>query len=523
MSTSAPRTDGDKAREFVISDSQRRAVFWEWCLRREVTTLAPHVLLVAPLLLAELSLWMFWPSGWHPQQGRNLLQFLFGLSATMIVGMGGVYAAQAVCWEVSPELRELVRLTGIGPRILLYCRLLSRWWTILAAMLLLVPIACLAVTFGGTSPAHFWAFGCCLLMLATLTAGFTAVAGISATESQNSATTAAMGVFLLMLLYHMIYWIAALLIMGICWQVTGDWQQMPGPWRILFDSCWRSAPLTVLTTAAMAPELFSPLKLSYWIHFVTALLAFYMATGVMQYKFRAVRAPALENDGSSAGTAPNRPRVFQRAFFWKDFYILGGGQRTMVMWSIAYIILATVILVTGLQDWNGGMPLAMGFMAELAAPIIFAVRFDSLLAAEFRQKTWQTLMTLPIDRRELLWGKLWAVAWEHRFALVPIVTALAFALPKSPVAILMAGALAPLAGIVMCQVSAIYYVTPRAWWTGLVQALLLMFLVVFSIGMWATLPPIVSFLMTAVMLVITIVPVQAHITEELKTWSEPES
>jgi hypothetical protein len=107
--------------------------------------------------------------------------------------------------------------------------------------------------------------------------------------------------------------------------------------------------------------------------------------------------------------------------------------------------------------------------------------------------------------------------------LVPIVTALAFALPKSPVAILMAGALAPLAGIVMCQVSAIYYVTPRAWWTGLVQALLLMFLVVFSIGLWATLPPIVSFLMTAVMLVITIVPVQAHITEELKTWSEPES
>ena len=62
-----------------------------------------------------------------------------------------VHASQSICWEVSPELRELVRLTGIGPVTLLCCKSLARWSTIGISVLLLAPLQCFAFAPGGVT------------------------------------------------------------------------------------------------------------------------------------------------------------------------------------------------------------------------------------------------------------------------------------------------------------------------------------------------------------------------------------
>ena len=103
-----------------------------------------------------------------------------------------MHAARAVCWEISTEIRELVRLTGIGPIQLLLCKSLARWISIACSLLVLLPLVLFALTLGGTSMTQVVAYGWGLLMLAVLTASFALLAGVLANSSQNVGTTAAM-------------------------------------------------------------------------------------------------------------------------------------------------------------------------------------------------------------------------------------------------------------------------------------------------------------------------------------------
>ena len=502
----------------TIAPQQR--VFWEWCLRREVFLIAPLVLLVVPLAVTELHMTFFWQSSRSVLRGPDVLRGLFGIAAMMVVGGGAVHAAQAVCWEVSTDLRELVRLTGIRPVTLLYARSLVRWWTIVCSLLLLTPLVLFANTLGGITAAHLIACGWALLMLMAVTAGLAMIAGISATEVQNASTTAAMGTFLLMLLYHLMFWMILPVLNVVMWLTTGEWAIPPGSWcRTIYDFAWQSAPLASLMRATSMPSLFSPWEPTFWIHFPLAGYMMRMATIVMINRFQTIRTVEVQAD-SSGKKADSRPRCTNAPLFWKDSQILVGGSRSRRIWLVLYLLGTLAVVLLGMSGRDSELPLAAGLIAICAVPIIFSVRLDSLIAAEFREQTWQSLMLLPIDRRTLIWAKFKAVAWEQQGALALLLIAVVFAARRSPTAVFMVAVIANLSGLMMCQVSAAYYLTPKHFWTGPVRGGLFLCLITLCIVIWFSCGLWESFAMTVMLQLVTIVPIQHYIGEKLQEWTE---
>ncbi len=116
-------------------------VFVQWCLRREALNPWNYLEILFPLSVAGIVSWRELSFRWYPGQGTALLRILFGISASFIFVGGVRHASKAVCWEVSREQRDLVRLTGIEPNTLLWCKSLCRWWTIGLSLLLLFPLA----------------------------------------------------------------------------------------------------------------------------------------------------------------------------------------------------------------------------------------------------------------------------------------------------------------------------------------------------------------------------------------------
>ena len=148
------------------------------------------------------------------------------------------------------------------------------------------------------------------------------------------------------------------------------------------------------------------------------------------------------------------------------------------------------------------------------------MRFDSLLSAEFRQQTWGSLMLLPIDRSVLLKAKLRVVLWEHRLIWLPVCIAVGFAFPFHPQAVFMTGVLTSLVAVSLLQVSALYYVTPHSWWTGVARLMEVLAVITFCVFLWLAFPVWASFSMTVMVLLLTILPAQRYIQTCLEDWHE---
>ena len=503
------------------TDVQRTWVFWEWCVRQEVRSFPSYAYLLGALVVAlEFRTWP-WIFRWHLNQGRELFEALYVAACMLILLGGGRLAGPAVCAEVSSEMRELVRLTGIRPLAMLWCRMLARWSTVGCMLLIMVPGVCLARTLGGVSATQLYACACGLLLLFVLTAGMAAVAGVSTVDSENAPTTAAILVFLLMLIYHSMFGFTSLFIALVNWWLTGDffaliplqtWQ------RVIYNFALEATPLSALIRAAQIPESFSPLAPSYWIHFVAAFFCFRMAAVVMRNRFRSLRTSndvSSEHSGSSTQHDSGRPRCTDDPLFWKDAHVLSKGRRSQRRWDLAYGLIAGAVLAVGLLQWNAELILGLGIIAECLWPVSFAVRADALLAAEFRHKTWESLMLLPIDRRHLLMAKWRAVAWEHRASAIPVLIAVAFALPRAPAPVAMIGVIALLAGLIFSQFSVLVALMPRILFSGV-----LVFLIVGCVILWVTLDPWRSFCMTVALMVFISVASQMLIHHSLKNWDE---
>ena len=98
-------------------------------------------------------------------------------------------------------------------------------------------------------------------------------------------------------------------------------------------------------------------------------------------------------------------------------------------------------------------------------------------------------MLLPVDPCSLLFTKLWVAMWEQRFVVLPVgvaQVALLLAAPAEAYAAGITAVLAPLAGCLMCQMSAINQLLGKKWWVGIVQAVAFIAVLVGSGAMFAT-------------------------------------
>jgi hypothetical protein len=501
--------------------------FWEWCLGREISRIKPYLLLVLALAMTGVFSAGFLSEGWQPGRGRDLMKLLLCF-ATFAIFAGAVgHAAQAITWETGRDQRDLTRLTGLGSGALLWCKTLARWWTVALSLFLLAPFALFAVTLGGVTGDQLVAGGLWLLMFAVLMSGLAQLAAVSANDTDNTAATLGFVTWGFLVLYHIPFGATAAVVWFINQRLT--WQlgsfAPRTSWQAIVDYSIQLMPVTGLYRAITSPSTFSALDPKYWIHLLSALGCYWVASVALAGRF-------IPNDGDpftraepspaeTVGAAIKRPRCGNWPFFWKDAYVLAGSLGNRRMWTGVYVFAAIGTLLASFRlDPDSGWRLALGIQAECYVPIVIAMRFDVLLAAEFKQQTWSGLVLLPIDRRVLLGSKLLAVFSEQRWVLLPVGMAASLGAQQQPTAILMVTVIGVLVGVLLCQMSALNHLRPKTWWIGPTQAFVAVGLIALCLGVWLANEPWVSFMLTVGVLLVAILPVQWLLDHLLREWTE---
>ncbi|MEI8017116.1 MAG: hypothetical protein WCH39_02900 [Schlesneria sp.] len=510
---------------------ERWRVFWvflEWCIQRESLRLWNYAILLVPVLTSGYFIRNLLFRAF-PAQGPALLESLLLISAFFIFTGGVIHASKAVCWEVSRELRDLVRLTGIEPSTLLWCQSLSRWWTIALSIILILPLAMYARTMGAISAERWFAGLCWLLLVTILSAGFAVFASVTSNRANNAETAAATGTFLLMLVYHIFFWGMSAMIGLTAWYLNG--KSVPTVGSIGDQAAilpLSFTPVVGVYRGLKSPGTFSPLDPTFFLHFFTAFLFMWAATVVIRNRLR------VTTQGDERLTEPGivprivikhnwlRPRCGDRPFFWKDTYILGTGRWTQVWWTILCALGLLALIGSTLRNVNSfdAIPLVLGISTVSVWPCVIAARFDALLTAEFRGNTWNSLMLLPIDPRTPIIAKIQAAAWERKAMFVPVVAGAAIASFSNVTAVMMAATISLLMGILMIEVSILNQFYLKSWWVGPITGFAVVMMIMVIAVIWVAYGVASGFVFTCLALGLFNFCVYLHIAWRLEHWTE---
>ena len=503
-------------------------VFLEWCIQRESLRLWNYTIILAPVLMSGFFVRNLLFRAF-PAQGSELLENFLFIAAIFIFFGGVIHASKAVCWEVSRELRDLVRLTGINPATLLWCKSLSRWWTIALSIILILPLAMYARTMGGMTGDQLFAGVCWLLLATVLTAGFAMVASVSSNRAANAETTAATGSFLLMLIYHMLFWMVSAFIGLVVPYLYSQFGLAAGS-RVHQAAmlALSFAPFTGFYRGLKSPATFSLLDPAFGLHFITAFLCMWAATVVMRNRLRVTTQG--DEPLAEPGIVPqkvlnrssSRPRCSDRPFFWKDTYILGAGRWSQVWWTFLSGIGLLALIGSTIRNVDSAevLPLVFGIIAICLLPCVIAVRFDALLTAEFRDNTWNSLMLLPIDPRIPIMAKIQAAAWERKAIFVPVVVGAAIASYWNVIAVIIAATIALLVGILMIEVSILNQFYSKSWWVGPVTGIIIVLMIAVVIPFWAFYSIASGFVVTILAIATFNFCAYVHINWRLNHWTE---
>ncbi len=511
------------ATDQAANAAERRRVAWsfgEWCLQQEITKRSACFQLIFPSLLAGGVVLTGLRSPWESGRAQEWLQFLFVLCAITICVYGAIHASKAICWEIASDLRDLVRLTGIDPLVLLWCRVLSRWLTIVISVVLVLPLALFVSTLGEVTRDLWMAGGCWLVLIAVLTAGFTTMAGVSPGDSAVAEQTAIVGTIVLVVLYHFVFLGMATVIVAMSWLVNGDLTQTRG--IAVFVS--ELMPALGFFRAIDSPTQFSPLSFSYWGHFLTAILCCRMASIVMCNRFRVSRrgeddgvASLPTKDAVRIDSVPLRPRCGDSPFFWKDAYVLSDLKRECASWTMVSLIGLASVLVAMVYEYS----LVAGIIAVCVAPVILALRFEALLAAEFREQAWASLMLLPGDPRVLLVAKIQVAATAVYPIMLPVGAACLIAAVTHGVAILILVIIAFLMAILLIEISILSHVKAPSAWDDFVMTSLALVMVAWLIFVWIRWTTLSGVLITIAILLAQATCFYLFAVRRLRNWSEP--
>lgn len=492
-------------------------VFFQWCLQREAPRWRPPLIrltFLLPAIAAWLSAATIWPDFKFTSAGSAAISNLLAVASFVIVVAGVQFAARSICWEVSSEMRDLVRLTGIGATTLLWSKTVARWWTIGWSLLLILPLAMFAKTMGGVTSGQLISGTCGLAMLVVLTGAGGMLAGVLATDSKNPEKTATGSAVILLAFYNLAFVFLSLAI------ITSEvifGRSTSVATEKLASFILNCTPVLVVFRTFQSTGTDAITDPAYWGHFVVAIGIAYFSTQVMKVRFRS--SPTGSHSESDAGLSSldlpsrraqvakwikpsenaeaspppqlatpvtrrqpvsngRRPRCSDHPFFWKDVYVLSDERGKVNPWTIAYFvfaigIVALLILLSG-ESRDTGLRTVIAFVSIAGAAVVVSLRFDALLTVEFRERTWGSLMLLPIDPFDFLWFKLQAAVWEQRFVVVPVVVAqlgLLFYETENVPGAIMGTLIAIPACLLLCQLTALTQLLGKVWWLGPCQAI----------------------------------------------------
>ncbi|WP_397569750.1 hypothetical protein [Schlesneria sp. T3-172] len=491
-----------------ISERLRTEVFLYWCLQREAVRGWNFFVLLTPVFLAGVVLKLM-AATWYPGLGIHLQRALWGVSAFSLV-LGSIrHVSGAVCWEVSDELNDLVKLTGIDPVTLIFCKSFCRWLTILLSLLLLVPLWGFVLTMGPLDTGIAFAAVSWLFLLTVLMSGFALISSVSSKPKGNPDRAAAVATLAWGILYNFLFGFAGA-VMGFL-----DWHQ--GMVAMI-----NLTPIVAVTRTLIFPGTFSCLDISYWLHLMTGSICIWRAVLTMQKRFRVTTEgnPTAEHKSrvDLINSTPHflRPRCTDRPLRWKDQYILGGGQFSRSCWRVvAFLILIGVVL--GIAK---GEALVLGIAAICLVILAITVRFDALVTAEFRHQTWNSLMLLPSDPMQVIVEKFRTAVWEFDGLFIPLVCAVGAGAVDRPWVMVMVLAIALPSGALLMQSSVIGQLYSQCWWTGPGLMILFIGLIFMIVSFWMALPTEVAFTSNLAILIATIVAFHLHVRWRLNTWTD---
>lgn len=480
------------------------------------------MLLLVPLLVAGITFQVTLQFDRFPEVGGRLFRSLAWVYAFAIAALGIRHASRAVCWELSGELRELVRLTGIHPATLLWAQSVSRWLMIGVSLILMAPLMAYTRTVGLIPSERWIAAGWGLLLVAALTAAFAMIGSVSTTSAKNADTTAANVTFGLIAMYHGLIWGIG----TILWFQRFAFQgRVNGVAHFFFDL----APIRQVYRALAAPDLFSPMEPAYWFHFPIAIAGMWIATILMRNRFHSewVESESSQKPiGESTTRTPrsaSRPRCSERPLLWKDIHILGGSTFSNAVWGtiVSLATVGAILAIAGSISFDNEASVVVAVLLTISMPWILALQFDSLMAAEFRDRTWGSLMLLPIHWLDPFVSKIQAAFWARRWVFLPIVIAAVHATPRAPYPMLIAFTITSLALPILIEVSVLSQFNAKKWWAGAMIGFLVILLIAAIVAVWVIFAPypIVAMIMTVIAMASTIAAFLMHIRWRMLNWT----
>jgi hypothetical protein len=538
-----------------------------WAFGYEVTRWRLLLLMLLPLLLSGVFAAVAWPA-WRPwmrpMTGRMAMIQLIWIALPM-AGLGAVqYASKAVCWELSREMRDIVRLTDLSGVTLLWVKTLARWTMIGWSLLLMLPLVCFAFTLGNFGIDRLISTSCGLLLVAGLVGGISMLAGVLTSSSENPEKMAANSAGGIAVAYSMMFSAVSQSLYWGCYFITG--KTAPVDELSSLIASW--SPLSTLLLTINGPSFFTPLAPGYWIHLVAGGLFAATASFAAHVKWRSdnersqhvgdevhvpaarvqpksqlVVATSVEASSLENATQPipvfqavpqqpvshsKRPPCSDRPFFWKDVYILSDEGKWLNVWSMFYVMATFLLFMIysfmALSTEFKEVSVFFAILTEILFGLIVSIRFDALLTAEFRDRTWGSLMLLPVDPIKLLFVKLQATLWEQRVAALPLGVSHLVLLIGNPIGLTYAG-MGIVLGVVscglLCQMSSINQLLGKKWWVGPIQAVAFAILLGLSMLAFGVCPLVVGFALTMVLLTTTALVAHFAVVQPLaRNWCE---
>ncbi len=550
-------------------------VFFQWCLQREAPRWRPPLIRLTfflPAIAAWLSAATIWPEFRFTSAGSAAISNLLAVASFVIVVAGFQFAARSICWEVSTEMRDLVRLTGVGATTLLWSKTVARWWTIGWSLLLILPLAMFAKTMGGVTSGQLISGACGLALVVVLTGASAMLAGVLAADSKNPEKTATGSAVSLLAFYNLAF---VFLSLAILTSEVVFGRSTSAATEKLASYIMSCTPVVVVGRTFQSTGTYAITDPAYWGHFLVAIGTAYFATQVLKVRFRSGPTGALsESDaGLSSLDLPSRrvqvakwikppasaeaslkpqvespkpkslpvsngrrPRCSDHPFFWKDVFILSDERGRVNPWTVAYFLFAigivALLILLSRETRDSGLRTVMAFVSIAGASVVVSLRFDALLTVEFRERTWGSLMLLPIDPCDFLWFKLQAAVWEQRFVVVPVVVAqlgLLFYETENFPGVIMGTLISIPACLLLCQLTALTQLLGKVWWLGPCQVVGFIAIITGTIGIWSTIvigigcSPWLGFVMAEVFLVAVVsILHKTSIQPAARQWIETE-
>jgi hypothetical protein len=145
------------------------------------------------------------------------------------------------------------------------------------------------------------------------------------------------------------------------------------------------------------------------------------------------------------------------------------------------------------------------------------------MTSERREKTWNSLILLPVGLREPIASKLRAACWERRLILVPVGLAAILASFHNFSAVIMALVIASMAGILLLEISILNHFSSVVTWVNTIVGLLYTSLILIAATIvWQFTNRWIVFALTIVVMILVLIGLLSQIYLHLQNWSADE-